>query len=89
MKMVRRGRRSFIGKFVFLVLDPMQRTLEASSRLYPVCPDNVAGTSEQPHADDDVSEEDIRHENEDEPNDHKNIQNHCWTVWKSKIANVR
>ena len=64
----------------------MQRTLEASSRLYPVCPDNVAGTSEEPHADDDVSEEDIRQEDEDAPKDHNNIQKHCWTVWKSKIA---
>ena len=62
----------------------MQRTLETPSRLDPVCPDNVAGTSEEPNADDDVSDEDIRHENEDEPNDHKNIQNHCGTVLKSK-----
>ena len=70
-------RLSFVGKFVFSVFDPVQRTLETSSGLDPVCPDIVTGIWEEPNTDDDVREEDIRHENENEPNDHKSIQNHC------------
>ena len=71
-------RLSFGGKFVFSVFDPVQRTLETSSGLDPVCPDIVTGIwEEQPNTDDDVRDEDIRHENEDKSNDHKSIQNHC------------
>ena len=80
-------RQTFIYReLVFLELDLLQGTLEAPSELQPVCLDNVAGTSEEPHADDDVSEEDVRQEDEDVPKDHNNIQKHCWTVWISKIA---
>ena len=72
------GRLSFVGKIVFSVLDPVQRTPETSSGLNPVCLDIVTGIwEEQPNTDDDVHDEDIRHENEDKSNDHKSIQNHC------------
>ena len=70
------GRLSFVGKFVFSVFDPVQRTLETSSGLDPVCLCFVTGIWEEPNTDDDVREEDIWHENENEPNNHKNIHNH-------------
>ena len=70
-------RLSFGGKFVFSVFDPVQRTLETSSGLDPVCLCFVTGIWEEPpNTDDDVREEDIWHEHENEPNDHKNIHNH-------------
>ena len=54
----------------------MQRTLETSSGLDPVCRGLVAGLWEEPNTDDDVREEDNWHGNENEPNNHKNIHNH-------------
>ena len=70
------GRLSFVGKFVFSVFNPVQRTLETSSGLDPVCRGFVAGLWEEPNTDDDVREEDNWYANENERNNHNNIHNH-------------